>query len=363
MNNENSTEDTDSPESENMAVPVFIQKESKKKDLKDGTIENASDIPLFEDSDKRGLKAAQYLRLVKLDKPGAGYKGNIPLTSTLETIAQLYGDGLYNIEACNAKHQVLRSKENIRIAVASTEPISTQKLPVTSDEKLLETIRELNRSHEVAINRAIEDARRTADESKQQSKDFVNLVKTQTDAALVRDREHMAGVNKSQQDFFGNMMMANSQMFQQTIAILTIGHQHLIESLRTTYEGSNRENSVDTLLKGILVATQLQNNGNDEPDWLKALDKGGNMLQTLVSLKGNAPLPETKPENTPATKPEKERKGPFTKTEVLEMVRLKKILNDKGISLEAMLKNARENLSENENEEKPIDEEKETEKE
>lgn len=344
-NDDNENEDNDS---ENGATEVIFARSGSKKSggkivKNDTPIENAGDIPLFEDADKRGLKSAAYLKLIKLDKPGAGYKGNIPLNSTLETIYQLYGDGLFNIEACNFRHQVLRTKENIRISMGDSE---THSRPSNNEQAVpfnfAEVIKELKQSQKEEIARLIPALMQAAQESKEQSKTFVDLVKTTTESAAQRDREHMRSVNEGQQGFFATMMMQSQQMFQQTLAILTMGHQHLIETLRESNNISGKTSDVDNLLKGIVVAQSI--GGNDDPDWIKALDKGGNMLKHLLLLKQGSQddTSEDKEEKESSNKTKKDRKAPISKAELLEVIRLKNAVNSRGIDFGEMVRQARE---------------------
>ena len=351
-NDNDENEDIEDDENNNVAfqAPFVVtsragNKKGDKVHKNDTPIDNASDIPLFEDADKRGMRTVTYLRVDKLNNPNAGYKGNIPTNSTLETISQLYGDGLYNISACNARHQVLRTKENVRISLDDNGH-SPKALPsgAGTSDKSIEILREVIRNHDKEVERLEKSSGRTANESIANSRQFIELIKTTTEASAQRDREHMQSVNKSQQDFFANMMLASSQMFQQTLAILTMGHQHLIETLRTSKDDSPKESQVDTLLKGIMVAQGL--GGNDDPDWIKALDKGGNMMTTLLKLKqGSTEPPEKESKEDTDKKPkDPNKKPPFSKSELLELLRLKKVLNDRGIDFSEMVRQSREHL-------------------
>jgi len=333
-------DDFNENESISFGQPVVVSRRGKK-NLDDTPIENAADIPLFEDSDKRGLRSATYLKVIKLDKPGAGYKGQVPLTSTLETIGQLYGDGIYNIEACNHKHQILRSKENIRISLSepnSENAKSTNRNGVNNDIQL---ISQLNASHAEEIKRTREISERVANESIMQSKQHTDLVKTTIENSAQREREFMQGAQKNQQDFFANLMIAQSQMFQQTMAMITMGHQQTMESMRasTEREQNSGNSNVEVLMRGLSLGKEMAG-GDDSPDWLKALDKGGGMMKDLLQLKTN---------NESAIVPKKERdpnrKPPLSRSELLEIIRLKKSLNAKGIDFESMVKQTREHLS------------------
>jgi hypothetical protein len=332
-------------ESVSFGQPVVVSRRGSKKDISDTPIENAADIPLFEDSDKRGLRSATYLKVIKLDKPGAGYKGQVPLTSTLETIGQLYGDGIYNIEACNHKHQILRSKENIRISL--TEP-NSENAKLTSrngSNNDIQLISQLNAAHAEEIKRTREISERVANESIVQSKQHTELVRTTSESAAAREREFMQSAQKNQQDFFGNLMIAQSQMFQQTMAMITMGHQQTMESLRATTERemNSGSNNVEVLMKGLSLGREMAG-GDDSPDWLKALDKGGNMMKDLLQLKtdNQSPIPN---QTTPQKQRDPNRKSPLTRSELLEIIRLKKSLNAKGIDFESMVKQTREHLS------------------
>ena len=57
--------------------------------------DNAIEVPLFADSDGRSTRSLSRLRLYKVEPGGPpAYKGEIPLSSTLETIGQMFGDGI-----------------------------------------------------------------------------------------------------------------------------------------------------------------------------------------------------------------------------------------------------------------------------
>jgi hypothetical protein len=340
-------EDDNDNENEHLSFgqPVVVSRRGGKKDLSDTPIENALDIPLFEDSDKRGLRSVTYLKVIKLDKPGAGFKGNIPISSTLETIGQLHGDGVYNIEACNHRHQVLRSKENIRISLNETKTDS----PKTNTTSSLELVAELNKNHAEEIKRTREISERVANESIVQARQHTDLIRATTESAAAREREFMQSAQKNQQDFFGNLMIAQSQMFQQTMAMITMGHQQTMESLRATTERemNSGSNNVEVLMKGLSLGREMAG-GDDSPDWLKALDKGGTMMKDLLQLKNDNQSQVPSLANNTAT-PQKQRdpnkKLPLTRNELLEIIRLKKSLNAKGIDFEAMVRQTREHLS------------------
>lgn len=339
--------------------PTEERKSGKKPD-KDAPIDNALDIPLFEDADKRGIRTATYIKIIKLDEPNSGYKGNIPLTSTLDTIGKLFGNGYYNIIACNHRHQELRSKENVKIDI----PIGRTALitdTVDKDDKSImssDLIRELS-------NKAIELASMGAIEAKAQNREYTELVRSTMEKASERDRIFMEGQTKNTEAFFGNLMLAQNQMFQQTMALLTAGHQMTIQVL--TSEKSKQKDPIELLLAGMQLAKEMGNgNDDDSPDWLKALKSGENMLTKLSLLKaenngtnngnqgGNQGSNQGGSNTSIQTAPPKQ-KIPLTKQEVLEVVELKKLLRSRGIDLSALVRQATETYKEPDEEEESSD--------
>lgn len=334
----------------------FVVTEKKKKDdkLTEAPVENAKDVPLFADFHGKGLKSISYLKLTKLDKPGAGFKGNISLTSDLETIYRMYGNGLYNIEACNHKHQVLRIRENVLISIDGKEETENATIPISSvdsakDKHISQLIGNMSESHKNEVSRIQSLSDTVTKQVTEQGKTFVQLVQTTTESAAQREREHMAGVNKGQQDFFANMMLATNQMFQQTMTMMLAGHTQQMEMLRAGFERerSNPEKLIEVLMTGLKMGREME--GDDSPDWMKGLTVGGDMIGNLAKLATALPngfVPKQIPVQNPAqqvpqTTPKSETKKVvnrkpqtpkvFTDEEVVAFLKLKKVLSARGI--------------------------------
>src|SRR5207245_7491210 len=107
-----------------------------------------------------------------------------------------------------------------------------------------------------------------------------------TESAAERDRAHMTGVNKQQQDFFSGIMAQTSQMFQQTMAIMIASHSQTMEILRASNDRDRENNNpmamVSVLMQGMKIGQEM--NGDDTPDWLKAVGMGKDMLGQLTML-------------------------------------------------------------------------------
>lgn len=341
---------------------VFIAERQTKKDTKidkDNPIENAAEIPLFFDADKRGLATAVYIKIVKVDEPNSGYKGNLPLATTLDTIAKLFGNGFYNIYACNHRHRELRSKENVKIDI----PIGkSPMIGSTSESRGSDLVlKEIFANHEKEVQRISSAISASADERKQQSNEYVKLVSTTMKESSERERSFMDGQNKNQQTFFAQLMLAQNQMFQQTMAMISAGHAMTIESLRSTSERdkNSSKDSIELFMKALAMGRELS--GDDTtPDWLKALNSGENMLSKLLLLKDenksepgrNGNTSNSSPNSSPNSnlRPGPRTKIPLTKQEVLDIVKLKKVLSSKGIDLSTLVSDATKSYLEAETE-------------
>jgi hypothetical protein len=301
----------------------------------DAPIANAEDIPLFEDADKRGFRTAAYIKVTKIDPPNAGYKGEVPLNSTLETIAQLFGNGLFNFAVCNHKHKTLRTQENVKISVqgsVTTTAIAPSQGKDTSSQTVIDILDKFDKQ-----SRQINDQVRT------NSKEYTDLVKTTTEASAERERLFLTTVNKNNQEFFQGMLASQAQNFQQLMAMMVMGHQQTIESIRATQAQNNPLAFVEVLTKGLQMGRDM---GSDDPDWLKALGVGKSMVGDLAEIAKTA---RTNPKILTNGNKEAEAKNkgkeapkerPLTREEIIELIKLKKSLLNRGIELEAMLKDA-----------------------
>lgn len=327
-----------------------------KKDLSDAPIENAEEIPLFANADKRGLRTAVYLNIYKLDAPGAGYKGQLPLNSTRETIAQHSGNGSYNIEVCNHKHAVLRSLENIKIDIPNinqSKPSLIGNGPIKGSDEVLTLIKSQHIHHKDEVERVREISERASKESIENSSKFVELVTKTTETAAQREREHMMGVNKNQQDFFANFMAAQSQMFQQTMAMMIMGHQQTIEMIKASNDSNNRNpmEMVQVLMSGLKIGKEF--GGDDSPDWLQAIKEGGAMVKdisraAILTQSSRKKLKSKNNENKEEVEEEDEEETTsktvpkISKDELIEIIKLKNTLNKNGIDFTDMVRQARE---------------------
>jgi hypothetical protein len=253
--------------------------------LTEDVVSNALEVPLFASSSFANNKSIAKLKLVKLDNPGAGYKGEIPTNSTLETIGQLFGDGLYNIEAVNSLGRRLRVLENQRISLGIGPNDSKQvqdraPAPVTSDVDRIERL-----------------ALKSANESVAQAQAFRDLVVATTNASASREREFMQGVQAQSQSFMTAMLSAQTAGFAQLLTLLQTGHQQTVELMGVARksEGGDGEKLIAMFLQGMQTGRNLDGQ-EQEPFWQEIL-RGGASLLTGVQ---KASLPASNPSGEPA---------------------------------------------------------------
>jgi hypothetical protein len=229
------------------------------------------DVPLFSGAGFANNRAIAKLRLVKLDNPGAGYKGEIPTTSTLETIGQLFGDGVYNIEAVNARGFRLRVLENQRIALGLGPMDGSRTVPVA-----------VSGPSQTDLDRIERLARQAAAESVQQAAAHTRLVSETTQAAAAREREFMQGANAQTQQFFASILAAMTQGHQQQMTMMQTSHTHMMEMMLALRGGdgeSGTERMLGLFAQGLNLGRSLDQ-PDEQPFWQEILRGGANLLSS-----------------------------------------------------------------------------------
>jgi hypothetical protein len=246
-------------------------------------VSNAADVPLFAGAGFANNRSIAKLKLVKLDNPGAGYKGEIPNNSTLETIGQLFGDGLYNIEAVNGRGVRLRTLENQRIALGFSP--HEQARAGTSTNVVAPTT-DVDRVERLAL--------KSANESVQQAVAFRELVLATTTAAAARDRDFMQGVLAQQAQTAQSQSQIAAQnaaqqqaflvqAFTQQMAQQQASHNQMIEALGVLRKSSgDTEGSAERLMaifmQGMNMGRQFEGTGEEQPFWQEIIRGGIGVL-------------------------------------------------------------------------------------
>jgi hypothetical protein len=303
-------------------------------ELTDAPLTNATEVLLFSGTGMQGKNAIAKLRLIKLDNPGAGYKGEIPLNSTLETIGQTFGDGNYQIEALNASHKVLRTLSNQKIALQNSLA-----------EKPASNVAYLPGSNAAELDRVQNLAMQTARESKEQSQQFLTLVTTMLSSTAERERSHAAETRRETQAFMTGMLAAQQATFAQMMTLLQTGHNQTLEQLRALPRNTdNSEKMIAMLMQGISMGREIDE-PEETPFWKELLEGGTKLLSGVAAARSGEQAPSTALATTTAT-PDKPGKSikltPKRKKELKAMIELQQALRSQGIDPVAftdMLKN------------------------
>lgn len=284
--------------------------------------DNAAEVPLFADTDGRTTRSISQMRLTKLEPGGPpAYKGMIPLNSTLDTIGQLYGDGIYMIEGLNHQHKVLAVKENIRISLATQDQGTRQlELPSAggSDPDRIERL-----------------ARLSASESHENNKAFTQLVIETTQRAAEREAAFYNANREQMSQFFAAMLNQQQTMFGQTIALMQTGHNMTLENLNAAAKTKDKKPDndstklVDMLLKGMRLGRDFSEDQPQREPWENILQSGFSLLAGAKQAETTQALP------TPASAQAQQSVGLTLtrrqKQQLREALRLYKAVRRRGI--------------------------------
>jgi hypothetical protein len=248
--------------------------------------DNALQVPLFADVDKRSTRSISKMRLYKMEPGGPqAYKGEIPLSSTYETIGHMFGDGIYAIEGLNHKHVVLATKDNIRISLGLKPSAEKHGSNGGSDVDRIERLARMSAEETTANNRA-----------------FTELIVNTTQAAAIREREFIQASVQQMTQFFTGMMQMQQQGYQQMMGLMQTAHSMTMQTMQAAENADGGTDKsmrmVETLLRGINVGRDLSDGEDSDTgnpaDWQNILGNGLSLLaQTKRAIGDGAPNPQS----------------------------------------------------------------------
>lgn len=327
-------------------------------------VENTEEIPLFPNVKQDQRKIIASLLVFKMDPPGDGFKGRIAPTSDHETIARLYGNGVYDLHAAAPDGKVLRRNS---IKVAWQPP--TEETPATHANggdlgqvpKLLDW-QASQHAKDAARTEAF--ARMSIEGAQANAKQHIETLATSQAASTERDRAYFASLQAQQQSFFQNMMTQTQQAhmmamersreeFRQTLQLMQISHERAVKATDPTLLFS-------LFREGIALgagSTKDDDEGDQSEPWAAAIQAGASAIKDITEvakLKAigapklppalpvtTPPTPAATPANTPTNgKPKSTKPPPFDPSEVAELLRLKAILSQKGMDFGETVRNA-----------------------
>jgi hypothetical protein len=376
-------------EDDEVGFAIPSRKKPGRNDRGTRPVENAADCPFFHEfENKKARDSISFIKVMKLDKPNKGYQGRIPRNSTEETIIEEFGPGLYHLEGCNDRSETLLEQHDVRIAAprGTNETVSqgNGQQSYQDSTKLLEIQNEI--------------ADKNSERQEKTHREVMGLMKDQTDKSQGVLQDFFKQTQSTQGAFYEAMqannqaMMAQQgQMFQQTMTLMTLGHQQQMEMMRASAEKDKDQNNplllAQILIQGLQMGKEIGSEQDQDP-WLTGLSKGGDMLNTMLQLKlagmpgtptqllqnpdaigvpqagmiQNPQLPQSIPpaptgnpqtENQPVSK----KKFQFTKEELKKIADLKISLDQKGVDFSQVLDQIQIVYSEPEEEKIPSEDE------
>jgi len=333
----------------------------------DAPLTNSETIPLLPNANKKEAREAVAMKVIKLDNPGAGYKGEVHIGADEDYIANLYGDGIYTVEFINNKKKVIRKREGIKIAIGMNNDNPRDTGPDNKDH--LSALRLAHISHNMERKRNSELGAQVTNTVRDLAKQHTDMVVESARAASVRDREFFGGQTQATQTFFTSILQQQQQQSQDA-------RQQSDQAHRQQMEASERShNQMLTMMEAMHLRSADQNNpmmllslfkqgmdmgrdigGDNTEPWERAIKSGVDGLGQLANMQRIASQSEPRSQRTkqidnpklsstrqpnPATVPAPNSSNDKIKAEFLA---LKAICDKRGVDFENIIKEAREYL-------------------
>lgn len=339
-----------------------------------GKVDNDELIPLIPNVKTDVRKTISEIMVYKTDPPGDGYKGNVAVSAGMTTIARLYGNGVYDFHAITQEGKILRRNTGVKISwiPSDTAPKQTN----TGDSHNLLQWQAEQHSRETA--RVESFGRMAVESTRETATQHINALTAQQTSAVERDRAYFASLMSQQQQFFQSMMVQSQQMHQQTMERAREDFRQTIQVVQLSHERVAQASDPHLLLNMFKQGLALNANNTEEEDepesenpWTEAIRAGASAIKDITDVaKINAitsakkPLPKPvrpklkttpKPPAAPLVSPSEnalDSAGPIPETtpnkrekifkpgELAEIVRLKRLLDMKGLDFAATVRNA-----------------------
>jgi hypothetical protein len=301
-------------------------------------------IPLFPDATKDPKRYGASIKVHKSTPPGDGYKGTIDSPETVDEafLASLYGDGIYKLELLDQQKNVLRVRDNVKIAAGGASSSNggsnghgatnvddlIAKLTAHTDSQIQKVL-DATEKRLVAEQARLDKERET---ERERSKEHTGLMTTLVKGEAEQLRAHYAA-QQAAADASGKMLLA---MLQQ-------GHAQQMQMMQTMHEAQASRS--DPLLFLKVFQEGMQNAPEDGTSKVVGdITKGLGALRDMAvadpkrlpsnggGANGNGSAKPAKPNpSTPATA-NGSKKQPISKEELREIVMLKKVLRQRGMT-------------------------------
>jgi hypothetical protein len=354
------------------------ERERADKENANGKAENEELIPLIPNVKLDVRKTIHEIQVWKIDPPGDGFKGTVSPHATIPSIAKLYGNGVYDFEAITQGGKTLRRNSGVKIAWQNPEPKSTPS-PSTSGDAHMDLLKWQAEQHQRESIRTEAFGKMAVDSTRDMSKSQVDAVIKQQELTSARERDFFAGMMTQQQQFFQNMMLMTQQEHRLSSERSREDFNRTIQIIQTTSAQAAKASDPTMLLglfqQGLALGSGMNEDDDDDEDgeastpWVEAIKAAGEAVKdiseaskfkTIIAHKTQTnkakaarqsqpppghtqtPPPPTQaaPASAVATPSKGKPKLPFQRSELKEMLRLKRIMDQKGLDFSQTLRNA-----------------------
>lgn len=323
----------------------------------DKPVENTGPVPLMPNLDANARHVITSIRVIKKTPPGDGIKGEVPESTTLDFIAKRWGDGIYDFEALNEASQILRRNTNVKIAMGYSQGLDVPPNPTMQrmiiggqsdeiSEKLLARLDE-------ASKRAQQSSEAALIATQKLSQDYAAMVREDSKERASKDRDYHDSRSKQQTDFFQTMLVSMQTMHEQAMERSREQFQQTLQMMQFSHQQTLTQNNPALLFqlfeRGLKFGAEANAGEEESPlsSILGAATQGLSTVKDMMMLQQQpqpAMLPASAPPPVPTANPkqqsEPKKKAPISKDQLLEVVRLKKIAESRGLDFNGLLKQA-----------------------
>lgn len=344
---------------DDMAEEEEVSEIKKGKALLDKPVENSGPVPLMPNLDANARHVITTIRVNKRTPPGDGIKGDVPDSTTVDFIARRWGDGIYDFEAMNESGQVLRRNTNVKIAMGysptSEQPqasmLGKMMMGTVPDnnmsDKLFERLESESKRAHLASESAVESARKL-------SQDYASMMREDAKERSEKDRAYHQAQTAQQGNFFQTMLVSMQTMheqamersreqFQQTMQMMQMSHQQ-------TLSNNNPALMFQLFERGLRFGADASSEAEESPltSILGAATEGLSTVKDMMMLQQQKP-PAMLPvgaKSQPAKKKENPaKKPPISREDMMEIIRLKRLSEQKGLDFSGLVKQAQTMVS------------------
>ena len=339
-------------------VEVRVRRPRAKKTEKGGPVDNSDPVPLFPDLDKNSRNVITYIEVYRMSPPGDGYKGTIPPNATKDYLGKRFGNGYYNLEACNADGECLRRAQGINIAIPIVDPGAARPgmVPGLFDGNMAEKLLDrLATEHEKSSQRSKDLTTETIQATKEQASTYATMIREDSKERATRDRDFFQAQQAAQQGFFSAMITQLQQLHSMNMESMQAGFTQTFQMMQLQHQQSLQQNNPAFLFqlfeRGMKMGSEMSGGEDPFSSVLTAGVKGLSELKELAMLQKGV----TAPKLTNGTTAPGKRKGPkiaknpgpkVTREDVMALAKLKRLALKKGQDFDVMMRQAQFMLGE-----------------